>query len=255
MSIPKIIHYCWFGDKELPNSAKRCINSWRKKCPGFIIKKWSENNIDFSINRYTRQAYEMKAWGFVPDYLRLWIIYNYGGIYLDTDVQVVKDLSPLCDHSAFAGLETPNHVALGLGFGAESKNQIIFEHMELYEKLSFIKEDGGFNKTPSPHYTTELFKKHGFQQGNNQIQYLDYITIYPTEYFCPKDFETGITKITKNTYSIHHFDASWYTELEQQEKIKRWRTAKKDYWKHFPNRVGRKILGAEKYNYLKRFFK
>lgn len=254
MAIPKIIHYCWFGGNELPENAVKCINSWKEKCPGFEVRKWTEKDIDLSMNEYTRQAYEAKAWGFVPDYLRLWIIYNYGGIYLDTDVQVIRDLSPLCRHKAFAGMESEDYVALGLGFGAEQYDELIHQHMIVYDGLRYINFDGTANRTPSPSYTTELLVKYGFQRGRTEIQKVGDIVIYPPEYFCPKSFKTGMTRITKNTYSIHHFDASWYSAEEQKNKEARWKAAKADYYKHLPNRIAKRILG-DKYEKLKLLLK
>lgn len=255
MAIPKVIHYCWFGDKPIPESVSKCISSWEKHCPEYEIRKWSEKDIDISINQYTQQAYTAKAWGFVPDYLRLWIIYNYGGIYLDTDVQVIRSFDPLLNHNAFAGMEEPEYVALGLGFGAEAGNEFIKEHMQQYDALSFINKDGSYNKTPSPHYTTALLKEHGFIPGKVEIQNLDNVVIYPPEYFCPKEFSTGITRITRNTFSIHQFDASWYSEEEQKMKHERWHKARKDYIAHIPNRVLRRILGDIEYEKLKRLLR
>lgn len=255
MAIPKIIHYCWFGDQGLPDSAKRCIESWKKHCPDYQIRRWSEKDVNLSENQYTREAYEARAWGFVPDYIRLWIIYTYGGIYLDTDVQIIRSFDSLLEQEAFAGMETPEYVALGLGFGAEKGNPLIKEHMELYEQEHFINPDGSLNRKPSPQYTTALFSQHGFVAGRRTIQKLEHCTVYPPEFFCPKSFETGIVSITHSTYSIHHFDASWYSEEEQVEKERRWKTARKDYLLHVPNRLGRRILGDDKYESLKKKLK
>ena len=251
MAIPRTIHYCWFGDKELPESARKCIESWKKYCPDYEIRRWSEGDIDLSSNAYTREACQAGAWGFVPDYLRLWIIYHYGGIYLDTDVQMIRSFDPLLENYAFAGMETVEYVALGLGFGSEKGNPLIREHMDLYEKIHFLNPDGSRNRTPSPRYTTPLFEKHGFVPGKGGIQTIDCCVVYPPEYFCPKSFETGITRVTPSTYSIHQFDASWYSLEEQVRKEKRWTEAKKDYWLHLPNRAARKVLGDGLYEKVK----
>ena len=170
--IPKIIHYCWFGGAPKPKSVLRCIDSWKKYCPDFEIREWTEQEFDITQNEYTRQAYEAKAWGFVPDYIRLWITYNYGGIYLDTDVQVIKDLTPLCVNSAFAGFQEDGYVALGLGFGAEAGNPVIGAHMEQYEHLRFCNDDGTLNKTASPEYTTQLLLGMGLDPNNGARQKL-----------------------------------------------------------------------------------
>lgn len=255
MAIPKIIHYCWLGGNSKPESVLKCIASWKKYCPDYEIREWNESNLDISINDYTKQAYEAKAWGFVPDYLRLWIVYTYGGIYLDTDVQMVRNFDPLLKEEAFAGFEDNTHIALGLGFGAEAKNSIIAMHMKKYENLSFLNPDGSYNRTPSPQYSTQVMQHIGLKENNGHVQRINGFACYPPEFFCPKSFTTGILRITKNTYSIHQFDASWYSDDEQKQKEKYWKDARKDYWFHSPHRIVRKMLGDAKYEKLKRFFK
>ena len=257
--IPKVIHYCWFGGAPKPKSVLRCIDSWKKHCRGFEIREWTEKDFDVTQNLFTKQAYEAKAWGFVPDYIRLWIIYTHGGIYLDTDVQVIRDLSALLKHKAFAGFEDDSYVALGLGFGAEPGDPLIYEHMQQYEAMRFILEDGSQNRKGSPQHTTEFLLEKGLQQKCREAQQVGSMTIYPPEYFCPKNFHTGLMNITPNTYSIHQYDSSWFTEEEQEQKKKRWKAMKarqrKDkllYWRYLPNRVILKILGQERYDALKK---
>ncbi len=255
--IPKIIHYCWFGGAPKPKSVLKCIDSWKKHCPDFEIREWSEKDFDLNQNEYTRQAYEAKVWGFVPDYLRLWIIYHYGGIYLDTDVQIIKNLSPLLKNTAYAGFESQQYVALGLGFGAEPGNPFILEHMKQYDSLQFINEDGSLNRTPSPLYTTKLLLEKGLKQNCNEIQNLPDITIYPIEYFCPKDNETKKITITDNTYCIHHYSGSWVTKdirrSLRRRKLRRAWGAFSDYALHIPHRTALRFLGETRYNRLKEF--
>lgn len=255
MAIPKIIHYCWLGGNPKPESVLRCIDSWRKYCPDYEIREWNESNLDISMNNYTRQAYEAKAWGFVPDYLRLWIVYTCGGIYLDTDVQIIRNFDPLLKEKGFMGFEDDEYVCLGMGFGAEAGNPMIKKQMQAYDDLSFYNEDGSLNRTPSPHYTTRVLRECGLKTNDGTVQYIDGCACYPPEYFCPKSFRTGMLKLTKSTYSIHQFDASWYSEEEQKQKKKYWREAQLDYWLHLPHRVGRKILGDRLYEKLKRFWR
>lgn len=207
--IPKVIHYCWFGGKPLTKLAKKCISSWRKYCPDYEIKRWDETNFDYTKNLYMRQAYEAKKWGFVPDYARLDIIYNYGGIYLDTDVELIKSLDDLLGNKAFCGFEAFDLINLGQGFAAEPKNPIIKQLMEPYDNLCFQNKDGTLNLIPSPIIQTKEFESQGLLL-NGQIQEIKKsIIVYPKDYFNPINANTGKTEITADTYSIHHFAASW----------------------------------------------
>jgi hypothetical protein len=206
--IPKIIHYCWFGGNPLPPLAVKCIESWKKYCPDYLIKCWDESNYDIKKNKYMLQAYQSKKWGFVPDYARLDIIYEHGGIYLDTDVELIRSLDTLLDNGAFAGFEDGIHVGLGLGFGAMKNSNILKEILNTYNDIEFINPDGTLNTTPSPQYQTEFMLKKGLV-SNNRLQVIEGLTIYPSDVLCPKNFTTGKLKITHNTYSIHHFDGSW----------------------------------------------
>lgn len=220
--IPKIIHYCWFGGSELPSLAQKCISSWRKYCPNYEIREWNETNYDYKKNQYMKQAYEMKKWGFVPDYARLDIIFQYGGVYLDTDVEIIKPIDELLKLEAFMGLEVPGVVALGLGFGASPFNPIIWEMKEVYEDLKFIKADGELNTLPSPYYQSQVLERYGLDKVNQQQNIMG-IQIFPTEFFCPKNFKTGKLELTGNTYSIHHYDASWLDEHQKYTLILRWK--------------------------------
>lgn len=229
MAIPKIIHYCWFGHTEIPEEFKAYMDSWEKMCPDYEIKRWDESNYDITKNSYMKDAYDQKKWGFVPDYARLDIIYNEGGIYLDTDIEIVKSFDELLKNSAFCGIEAGNEcVALGLGFGAEKGNEIIKLMRDEYDKISFINEDGSLNLLPSPQINTEPLYQMGYKHSDD-IQTLHYkdssITVYPDRFFCPKDFGTGDLKTDKDTYSIHHYAATWYTKKQkirhEKNKIKR----------------------------------
>ena len=264
MAIPKTIHYCWFGNAQKPKNVLKCIASWKKYCPDYEIIEWNESNIDVNMNRYTKQAYDAKAWGFVPDYLRLWIIYNYGGVYLDTDVQIVKSFDGLLSNKAFCGFEAGYaeyglYVALGLGFGAEAGNEIIKKHMELYDGLSFINDDGSNNQIPSPNYTTDLLCEYGLNRYSDTIQQCGDFIVFPTDYFCPKRFSTGLTVLTENSYSIHHFDASWFDEEEQARKRDNWKKYERIAFIHnvihIPNRIAMSLMGKERYEKLKMIVK
>lgn len=211
--IPKVLHYFWFGKAELPKLEQRCIKSWREKCPDYEIRRWDESNYDVSKNKYMQQAYEAKKWGFVPDYARLDIIYQYGGIYLDTDVEILKCLDPLLNLSAFAGFESKKLVAMGLGFGAGKGHPFIKRLMKDYEERKFLREDNIFDLTASPFIQTETFQKYGLKL-NNKIQKVMDVTVLPAECLNP-DYHM-IPHITKNTFTIHHFSGSWTSEKNRE---------------------------------------
>lgn len=213
--IPPIIHYCWFGRKELPDLYKRCIDSWHRFCPNYEIVEWNENNCDLNENLYSKQAYEVGKFGFVPDYYRLKIIYEQGGIYLDTDVELIKNLDILRHDEAFCGMQCPGQVAFGLGFGSTKGNKIIKKLMKTYDSLSFINEDGTFNEKASPVYQTRDLELMGMKKCNSK-QYVDGLCIYPTWVLSPINIYVKSLEITKDTYAIHHFDGSWVSE----ERIK-----------------------------------
>ena len=223
--IPKIIHYCWIGNKELPPLAKKCIASWQRIMPDYEIKCWDETNYDFKKNEFMANAYKQKKWGFVPDYARLDIIYNYGGIYLDTDVEVLKRFDEFLNYPAFCGFENEHFVALGLGFGAEKGNKVIKELMKPYETLDFklsseiIKQASLYTKinankwqkdflVPSPMVQTQFFVKNYNLKQNNTRQSLQGIEVFPTSYFCPKNHANLPIK-TQDAYSVHWYNGSW----------------------------------------------
>ena len=216
-NIPKIIHYCWFGKNLYSEDVIKCIESWKKYLPEYEIKKWDESNYDVNKCQFIKEAYEQKKWAFVSDYARLDIIYNYGGIYLDTDVEVIKSFDDLLDNEAFFGFELSTYINSGLGFGAKKKNNIIKENFEYYNNLKFINEDGTLNMINCPSITTNIFKKYGVKL-NNKFQVINNVAIYPPEYFCPMSYYTGELNITENTHSIHRYSMSWL-----DEKTKRWK--------------------------------
>lgn len=218
--IPRVIHYCWFGNSPISENARKCIESWKKYCPNYTIMEWNEKNVDISSVDYMREAYEEKAWGFVPDVARLQIVYRYGGIYLDTDVEIVRPLDPLLEHEAFMGLEDGKDVALGLGFGAEPGHPLIGSLMRDYDSRHFRNSDGTLNRIPGPGLQAPFFLEHGLEPSDKK-QTICGAVIYPSEFFCPQSFKTGILTLTENTYSIHHYDGSWLTEEERQRIL--WR--------------------------------
>ncbi|MBP5406291.1 glycosyl transferase [bacterium] len=228
--IPKKIHYCWIGGKPIPEHNKKIMESWKKFCPDYEIIEWNESNYDFTKNRYMKEAFENKQWAFAPDYARLDIIYEHGGIYLDTDVELVKPLDDLLNLKGFMGIEhghtstDKNACAPGLGFGAIPKLPIIKELRDYYEQLSFVNEDGTLNKLAGPAYQTRYLLQKGLVLDNS-FQEIDGLTIFPAEYFAPKEYFSGKINLTENTYSIHHFDASWVnsgTGSIRKDKLDSW---------------------------------
>lgn len=205
--IPKVIHYCWFGRNEKSKAMLDCIESWKKHCPDYKIIEWNEENFDIDCIPFVKEAYEAKKWAFVTDYARLKIVYENGGIYLDTDVELLKSLDPLLSLSGYAGFQEDNNVNTGLGFGAEKGNELIYEVMADYHERH-IPADGDYMGIACPFINTAVMERFGVV-ANGEMQTVMGITIFPKEYFSPKDSQTYITTITENTYSIHHYDATW----------------------------------------------
>lgn len=212
--IPKVIHYCWFGKSKLNRKARICIDSWRKFLPEYEIIEWNESNFDINMIVYTRQAYEMKKYAFVSDYARFYVLYNFGGIYLDVDVEVVKSLDCFLNNMAFAGFEAGRGVAPGLIFASERHNPLIRELADSYLCRTFANKDKTLNLTTIVEYTTEILLKHGLILNDKQ-QLVSNIMIYPTEYFSPKDMNTGKLHLSENTYTIHLYAASWHSPYQK----------------------------------------
>ena len=227
--IPKVIHYCWFGGKPLPKMALKCIESWEKYLPDYEIRRWDESNFDVNIVPYTKQAYEAKKYAFVSDYARFWILYNYGGLYFDTDVEVIRSLDDIIATGPFMGCQnkfdsTKSAIDLeinpGLGLGTYSAHPTYKEILKLYSTLSFFNEDKTLNFKNVVQYVTELLISHGLI-NSSAIQLINGIYIYPWDYFCPMS-PTLVLDITSNTRTIHLFTATWESRLVRTRKwIKR----------------------------------
>lgn len=205
--IPKVIHYCWFGGKPLPEEFKEYINSWKKFCPDYKIIEWNEDNFDLNCNDFTREAYEAKKWAFITDYVRLYVLYNYGGIYMDTDVEVLKPLDPFLENEAFSGFESNSNIPTGI-MASVKGFKLYKEFLDYYNGRHFKKTDGKYDITTNVVIMTKICEKHGLKRNNN-LQNIDGWKLYPSEYFCPKSYVNGNINITKNTITIHHFSGSW----------------------------------------------
>ncbi len=217
MMIPKVIHYCWFGHKPLPPLALKCIASWRKYLPDYEIKEWNEQNFDVNQNPYVEQAYRNKKYAFVSDFARFKIMYEYGGVYFDTDVEVVKSLDDIIEKGSFWGMELSEsdgalYCAPGLGFGCIPGLDLCKEMIDLYGSLNFY-ENGCCNLKTVVQYFSELLMKKGIRLSLNVVKYED-VYIYPPEFFCPKSYKSGEIRLTENTRTIHHYAASWHGPKE-----------------------------------------
>lgn len=208
--IPKIIHYCWFGGKPLPDLAEKCLASWRRFQPGFDIKRWDETNFDVNAIAYTREAYAKKKYAFVSDYARFVILYREGGIYFDTDVELLRPLDKIIAAGPFMGDERPGSCAVGLGIGAEANMAFLKEMIDFYKTLSFDNVDHQLSTNNVVFYVSSALKKYGYKDCNCKQTVAGFI-IYPSEYFCPIDYKTKRKNLTINTFSIHHYAESWVT--------------------------------------------
>ena len=254
--IPKIIHYCWFGHNPKPKLATKCIRSWKKHCKNYQFIEWNEDNFDISsAPQYVQEAYAAKKWAFVTDYVRLFVVYHNGGIYLDTDVEILRNIDELLELSAFFGLETGNYVNTGLGFGAEQHAPILKELMEDYHNIPFVLENGELDLTGCPERNTKVFLQHGLKMENKTQEIENKMLVFAEEYFCPKNYCTDEINITKNSYAIHHYDASWFSETQQKEKETRWKNkqkkAKIKKIRATVKSVGIRMLGEKLYKKLR----
>lgn len=213
--IPKIIHYCWFGGNPLPASVRKCIKSWKKFFPDYEIKEWNESNFDVNMMTFTKEAYSVKKYAFVSDVARFHILYSEGGLYFDTDVEVVSSFNDILAHGAYMGVEVPSiggivpAVNPGLGLAAESGNKVLQSVLDHYLTQHFLDEKGQQIQGTVVSHTTEVLAKEYGLQPNNEIQFLDGMTIYPQDYFNPFDDNTGVLNKTKNTRSIHWYSKTW----------------------------------------------
>lgn len=215
--IPKVIHYCWFSGNPMPDKLQKCLSSWKKYCPDYEIIRWDENNYDVNKTFYTKQAYENKKWGFIPDIARLEILYKYGGIYLDTDVELIRNLDDLLYVPGFCGVEKWATVNFG-GCSASIKgNPVIKDILDKRIFEPFQYEDGTLNLKTCGIYETLPLIERGFK-ANDKTQIIDSLVVYSSDFFHPADYISGQVKITDNTFSIHHFDGGWIDEANLQER-------------------------------------
>lgn len=208
MAIPKIIHYCWFGQGEKGDLAKKCINNWKEKLPDYKVIEWNESNFDISCNEYVKEAYEQKKYAFVADYARLHALYNHGGIYMDTDVEVVNSFKPFLDSNVVLGFESIDRIATAVML-FEKQSKLVKEWLDTYKHRKFM-YNNKMDMTTNVVYLTKLLEERGLIL-NGKLQVLDkgQIEIYPKEYFAPYSMGDSDVNTTSNTYAIHWCEGSW----------------------------------------------
>lgn len=205
--IPKTIHYCWFGRKPLPTSVKHYMATWKKHLPNYKIIEWNEDNFDVNICRFTSEAYEMKKYAFVSDFARIYILYHYGGLYLDTDVEILKSFDMFMKNDFFMGYESDIQLGTSV-IGSVAKHPLLGKILDYYENAAFVIDGNKLNATPNTVIISKLFRKEGFSI-DNKLYDKDGIAFYPMDYFSPLILSTNRLKTTPKTYSIHHYTGTW----------------------------------------------
>lgn len=212
--IPKIIHYCWFGQNPLPEKAQLCITSWKKFCPDYKIMEWNEKQLELSkVPAYVQQAYAAQKWAFVADYVRLCALIQYGGVYMDTDVELIGSLDSFMNQEAFAGFEDAARVATCI-MACKPGFPLFKEFLLQYTHMQFLKPDGTLNTTTNVSILTDICLKKGLVQ-NGQSQMIEGLALYPVDVFCPLELDTGLLKQSGNTVAIHWFAGSWWSSEEK----------------------------------------
>ncbi len=232
--IPKIIHYCWFGEREKPENVVRMIEGWKKKLPDYTFMEWNDTNFNVNELRYTQSAYNQKKYAFVSDVARLKALSLYGGIYMDTDVEVIRSFDDILDHRCILGMEERNFIATSF-IAAEPDFPLINDFIGSYSKLEFDSKSAETNVQK----LTKIMVSKGFVQ-KNEMQQIGDITVFPREYFSPYDYINCIDMRTENTYCVHHFSVTW---MPRSIKIK----------KALKKAVG-KLLGKKRMDRLRGYY-
>jgi len=202
--IPKKIHYCWFGRNPKPKLAEKCIASWKRFCPDYEIIEWNEDNFDINMNGYTRMCYEQKKYAFLSDYVRLVVVAKHGGVYFDTDVELIKSIDSLMENDAFYCFETSEYVASGLGFGSVAEGETIRAMLAEYDFLL----SGTEGTRGCPRLNTAALEKMGLKK-NGSLQKIADAVVLSSDYMNPFDTATGVIHKTDNTVSVHWYSAAW----------------------------------------------
>lgn len=252
--IPKIIHYCWFGRGELPRLMKKCLKSWKKFCPDWEVILWNEDNFDVNSTLWTKQAYEAKKYAFVSDYVRLKALNEMGGVYLDTDVELVQSIDKFLSHEAFSGFEQSDTVQTGI-IGAEANHPVIQSWLDYYTGRAYL-VNGQPEMAPNVSFITENMRARGLK-FDDSYQLIDGIAIYPQTVFCPLSAVSIEKKITADTCVLHYFTSTWRSDKAKKDFARVKRHQKKWYraliWlRYLPNRILRKLLGDNFVDKLKK---
>lgn len=210
--IPKKIHYIWLGGGDKSDLVRKCIDSWKKKLPDYEIIEWNPENLDITFNQFAQEAFNAKKWAFAADVIRWKVLFEHGGIYLDSDVEVIKSFDDLLQYSAFTGYEKSGSVQTAV-VGSEKGNIWVKRWLDFYDDKKFVLNDGSYEMTPNPVFITEILLKNNVELNFDKTVEVEDLIIFPSDYFSPKDAGTREIKITKNTYAIHHFSASWVNPL------------------------------------------
>ena len=215
--IPKTINYCWFGGKDKPDFLKKCIESWYSRCPDYVIREWNEQNYDISRHAYTKEAYDASKYGFVTDVARLDILYENGGFYFDTDVELLRSLEDFRYQKGFVAVEKWGNINSGGGCGFVKGHPVLEHLIDYREKYHFVLSDGKYNIETNGLYETKFFMEDGYK-SDNTLQVIDDVTIYPSYVFHPYDYMSGEIDIRHSTLSVHHFYGGW---MEENDKLNR----------------------------------
>lgn len=243
--IPKIIHYCWFGRGEMPKLVQRCVKSWKKYCPDWEIVLWNEDSFDVNSTLWTKQAYEAKKYAFVADYVRLKAMYEMGGVYLDSDVELLGPIDEFLKHEAFSGFENPRSVPTGI-MASEAGQRVIGRWLDWYTDRPYL-IDGKPDMNPNVSFMTEDLKSRGLKLDNT-YQVVDGFAMYPQTYFCPLHTDTVKHCRSDQTVAVHYFTSSWRSEKARQGmKIAKRQTT---WWyrcwlwlRYLPGRILRRLFG------------
>lgn len=218
--IPKVIHYCWFGGKPIPNELRKYMKSWKRLCPDYQIRKWDESNFDVDRHPFVKAAYAAEAWAFVSDYARLKVVYDHGGIYLDTDIELLKNTDFLLEHDFFIGIQQKGkcdqaYATTGLGFGAVKYHEVVRKMMNEYDEIGFDLESK--EKFACPILNTKVLNGYGYKPSDD-VQNYNGMVVYPSEFFDPCSPGSDKMLLTGNTVSIHHYSATW---MDSQTRLRR----------------------------------